>query len=144
MKNFDKTRRLVELMVSIGKLSGKEVIAVLSDMNQPLGQAVGNSLEFKETIATLNGNGPADFIEHCLTISSYMLLLGKKAKSLASARKLAEDALNAKIALEKFRQLVIAQEGDVSFVDNPEKLPAAENRLVIKAKRSGYLAQVHA
>ena len=144
MKNLDDARRLAELMAAIGKLSGREVIAVLSDMNQPLGHAVGNALELKEAIETLNGKGPADFLEHCLSIASYMLLLGKKANSLESARKLAEDALNSKSALEKFRQLVIAQGGDVSFVDNPEKLPAAENQLVVNAEQSGYLAQVHA
>ena len=144
MKNLNDARRLAELMAAIGKLSGREVIAVLSDMNQPLGQAVGNALELKEAIETLNGNGPSDFLEHCLSIASYMLLLGKKANSMGAARKLAEDALKSKSALEKFRQLVIAQGGDVSFVDNPEKLPAAENRLVVKAKRSGYLSQVHA
>lgn len=144
MKNLNDARRLAELMAAIGKLSGREVIAVLSDMNQPLGQAVGNALELKEAIETLNGIGPADFLEHCLSIASYMLLLGKKANSMGAARKLAEDALRSKSALEKFRQLVIAQGGDVSFVDNPGILPAAENRLVVKAERSGYLTQVHA
>jgi pyrimidine-nucleoside phosphorylase len=144
MKNLEDARRLAELMVAIGKLSGRVVIAVLSDMNQPLGQAVGNALELKEAIETLNGNGPADFLEHCLTISSYMLLLGKKANSLESARKLAEGVLNSKSALEKFRQLVITQGGDISFVDNTEKLPVAKNCLIVKSEQSGYLAEVHA
>jgi len=144
MKNLEDARRLAELMVAIGKLSGREVIAVLSDMNQPLGKAVGNALELKEAIETLNGKGPADFREHCLSIAGYMLLLGKKAINLASARKMAEESLNSGSALEKFRQLVIAQGGDISFVDNPEKLPVSENHLVVKAERSGYLTQVHA
>lgn len=144
MKTIEEARRLAELMAAIGKLSGREVIAVLSDMNQPLGQAVGNALELKEAIETLNGRGPADFLDHCLTIASYMLLLGKKSESLSSARIMAEDALNSRRALEKFRQLVIAQGGDVSFVDNPEKLPTAEFKMVVKTERCGYLSQVYA
>ena len=144
MKTIDEARCLAELMAAIGKLSGREVIAVLSDMNQPLGQAVGNALELKEAIETLNGRGPADFIEHCLSIASYMLLLGKKAESLSSARKMAEEALDSGKALEKFRQLVIAQGGDVSVIDHPEKLPSAEIKMLVKAERSGFLSQVHA
>ena len=144
MKTIEEARRLAELMVAIGKLSGREVIAVLSDMNQPLGQAVGNALELKEAIDTLNGNGPADFLDHCLTIASYMLFLGKKADKLASARIIAEDALNSGKALEKFRQLVVAQSGDVSFIDHPEKLPKSPHKLLVNAERSGYLSQVHA
>ena len=135
---------MAELMAAIGKLSGREVIALLSDMNQPLGHAVGNALELKEAIETLNGKGPADFLEHCLTVSSYMLLLGKKAESLESARKMAEDALRSGCAFEKFRQLVIAQGGDVSFVDHPEKLPVAANKMDVLSDRAGFLSQVHA
>lgn len=144
MKTIEEARRLAELMVAIGKLSGRELIAVLSDMNQPLGQAVGNALELKEAIDTLNGNGPADFLDHCLTIASYMLFLGKKADKLASARIIAEDALNSGKALEKFRQLVVAQSGDVSFIDHPEKLPKSPYKLLVNAERTGYLSQVHA
>ena len=144
MKTIEEARRLAELMAAIGKLSGREVIALLSDMNQPLGYAVGNALELKEAVETLNGKGPADFLEHCLTVSSYMLLLGKKAESLDSARKMSEDALRSGRALEKFRQLVIAQGGDVSFVDHPEKLPVAANKMVVTSDRSGFLSQVHA
>ena len=144
MKTIEEATRLAELMAAIGKLSGREVIALLSDMNQPLGHAVGNALELKEAIETLNGKGPVDFLEHCLTVSSYMLLLGKKAGSLDSARKMAEDALRSGRAFEKFRQLVIAQGGDVSFVDDPEKLPVAANKMLVTSDRAGYLSQVHA
>jgi pyrimidine-nucleoside phosphorylase len=144
MKTIEEARRLAELMAAIGKLSGREVIALLSDMNQPLGHAVGNALELKEAIETLNGKGPADFLEHCLTVSSYMLLLGKKAENLDSARKMAEDELGSGRAFEKFRQLVIAQGGDVSYVDAPEKLPVAANKKLVKSDRAGFLSQVHA
>ena len=144
MKTIEEARRLAELMVAIGKLSGREVIALLSDMNQPLGHAVGNALELKEAVETLNGKGPADFLEHCLTVSSYMLLLGKKAERLDSARDMAEDALRSGRALEKFRQLVIAQGGDVSFVDDLEKLPVAANKMLVTSDKEGFLSQVHA
>ena len=144
MKTIEEARRLAELMAAIGKLSGREVVALLSDMNQPLGNAVGNALELKEAVETLNGKGPADFLEHCLTVSSYMLLLGKKAESLDSARKMAEDALKSGRALEKFRQLVIAQGGDVSFVDDPETLPIAAYKMTVTSERAGFLSQVHA
>ena len=144
MKTIDEARRLAELMAAIGKLSGREVIALLSDMNQPLGHAVGNALELKEAVETLNGKSPADFLEHCLTVSNHMLLLGKKAESLDSARKMAEDALRSGRAFEKFRQLVIAQGGDISYVDDPKKLPVAANKLIVKSDRTGFLSQVHA
>jgi pyrimidine-nucleoside phosphorylase len=144
MKTLDDATHLAETMVSIGRLSGRKVVAVLSDMNQPLGCAVGNAIELKEAIETLNGGGPADFKEHCLLIASYMLLIGKKTDSLESARTMAEDVLNTKKALDKFRKLVIAQGGDVSYVDNPEKLPLSDCRMEVKAEQSGYLGRVHA
>jgi len=144
MKTIEEARRLAELMAAIGKLSGREVIALLSDMNQPLGHAVGNALELKEAVETLNGKGPADFLEHCLTVSSYMLLLGKKAEGLDSAREMAEEALRSGRALEKFRQLVIAQGGDISYIDDPGKLPVSANQMVMTSDRAGYLSKVHA
>ncbi len=144
MKTILEAKRLAELMAAIGKLSGREVIALLSDMNQPLGYAVGNALELKEAIETLNGNGPSDFLEHCLTVSSHMLLLGRKAESLDEARRMAEDVLQSGRAFEKFRQLVIAQSGDVSFVDNPNKLPVAAYEMLVASEKEAYLSQVHA
>ena len=95
MKNLEEARQLSRLMVAIGKLSGRKVVALLSDMNQPLGQAVGNALEVKEAIDTLNGKGPADFREHCLVVASHMLVIGEKAADLESARKMAEQAISA-------------------------------------------------
>ena len=82
MKNLDEARQLAQLMISIGNLSGRKVIALLSDMNQPLGCAVGNALEVKEAIDTLQGNGPQDFVEHCVNVAANMLFIGDKANNL--------------------------------------------------------------
>jgi pyrimidine-nucleoside phosphorylase len=131
-------------MVDIGKLAGREVVALLSDMNQPLGCAVGNALEVIEAIETLRGGGPADFREHCLHVGAYMLLLGKRAKDLAEGRAMVEQSIADGSALEKFRVLVQAQGGDVSYVDEPSKFPPAKFVETVKAPRSGYISQVHA
>jgi pyrimidine-nucleoside phosphorylase len=120
------------------------VVTLLSDMNQPLGEAVGNSLEVMEAINTLHNKGPADFREHCLHVSAHMLLLGKRTPDLESGRSMAEAVIASGAAFEKFRILVRAQGGDVSFVDFPENFPKAKFVEVVKAGRSGFLAQVHA
>jgi pyrimidine-nucleoside phosphorylase len=144
MKTLEDARQLANLMVDIGRLAGREVVALLSDMNQPLGNAVGNSLEVVEAIETLKDNGPADFLEHCLHVSAHMLVLGKRARDLAAGRALAEKSLADGSAFEKFRALVAAQGGDISYVDNTSKFPRAEHIQVVKAPRSGYLAEVQA
>jgi len=144
MKNAEEAKQLAKMMVAIGKLTGREVRAVISDMNQPLGEAVGNAIELKEAVNTLNNEGPGDFLEHCLVIASHMLVLGKKAKDLKEAKILAKNTLENKSAWNKFRELVIAQGGDVSFIDNPKKLPEASIRHEVKADRAGYISQIHA
>jgi pyrimidine-nucleoside phosphorylase len=144
MKSTEDAKQLAKIMVAIGKLSGREVRAVISDMNQPLGEAVGNAVELIEAINTLNNNGPSDFLEHCLVIASHMLVLGKKAEDLEEAKDLAMTTLENKSAWNKFRELVIAQDGDVSFIDDPKKLPEAPIRHEVKADRAGFISQVHA
>ncbi len=144
MKDLEHARELAHLMVEIGKLSGRKVRALLSDMNQPLGEAVGNAIELKEAIETLHGRGPADFREHCFTIAAHMLLLGEKAKTLEAAHSMAEKAITDGKAWEKFIQLVKAQNGDVSYIEHPEKLPSASIQEEIKADRDGYLSMVNA
>ena len=144
METLDEARALSHLMIDIGKLAGRQVVALLSDMNQPLGQAVGNALEVVEAIETLRGAGPADFREHCLHVSSHMLVLGRRTSDLDSARQMAEAVIASGLAFEKFRLLVAAQGGDISFVDDPQKLPKAKYFEVVKATRSGYLSRVHA
>jgi pyrimidine-nucleoside phosphorylase len=144
MQTLDEARKLAELMVNIGRLAGRQTVALLSDMNQPLGHAVGNALEVVEAIETLHGGGPADFREHCLHVSAHMLLLGKRAKDLDEGRRMAELSIADGSAFEKFRVLVQAQGGDVSFVDDPSKFPQAKLVDVVKAPRSGFISQVHA
>ena len=144
MVTLDEARILANLMVDIGKLAGREVVALLSDMNQPLGCAVGNSLEVIEAIETLKGGGPEDFREHCLHVSAHMLVLGKRTKDLGEGRALAEKAIANGSALEKFRVLVQAQGGDVSYVDELSKFPRAKYIEVVNASRSGNISQVQA
>jgi pyrimidine-nucleoside phosphorylase len=144
METLEEARKLASLMTDIGKLAGREVVALLSDMNQPLGCAVGNSLEVVEAIKTLKGGGPDDFREHCLFVSAHMLVLGKRAKDLAEGRAMAEKSIADGSALEKFRVLVQAQGGDVSYVDDMSKFPRAKFIDVVKAPRSGFISQVQA
>ncbi len=131
-------------MVEIGKLAGRDVVPLLSDMNQPLGHAVGNSLEVVEAIETLHGHGPADFTEHCLHVSAHMLVLGHRAPDLASGRRMAENAISSGAAFEKFRVLVIAQGGDVSYLDNPALFPKPDFVEQVGSSHSGYLSRVNA
>jgi pyrimidine-nucleoside phosphorylase len=144
MKNLEDARQLSRLMVSIGKLSGRKVVALLSDMNQPLGNAVGNALEVKEAIATLHGKGPADFTAHCIEVSSHMLVVGEKAVNLENAKKMVLDTLRSGRSWAKFRQLVINQGGDVTCIDDPEKLVKARLIETVPASRSGYLKEINA
>jgi len=144
METLEKGQQLARLMVSIGKLSNRRVIAVLSDMNQPLGEAVGNAIELKEAIQTLIGNGPQDFMEHCLAISSYMLVLGNLAGDLKIGQEMAEQALMKGSAWKRFRELVIAQNGDVRFVDEPDRLPKAGYIETVCSPHTGFIAEVNA
>lgn len=144
METLDEARSLASLMTDIGEQAGRKVVTLLSDMNQPLGDAVGNSLEVIEAINTLQNRGPADFRKHSLHVSAHMLLLGKRAPDLETGRRMAEAAISSGAAFEKFRILVQAQGGDVSFVDVPEKFPRAKLIKVINADRSGFISQVNA
>ena len=144
MQTVDMARELANLMIDIGRLAGRETVALLSDMNQPLGNAVGNALEVSEAIDTLQGRGPADFREHCLHVAAHMLVLGKKTADLQAARLMAEKSLADGSAFEKFRVLVSAQAGDVSYIDQPDKLPKAKFVEVVKSPNSGHLTRVHA
>lgn len=144
MKNLDEAHELAEVMVAIGKLSGRRVIAVLSQMDQPLGVAVGNALEMKEAIEMLNGTGPEDFHAHCIDLSAYMLILGKKATELESARRMAQEAIDNGSALNKFKELIQTQHGDVNVIDHPELLPSASLVIPITADSSGWVKVVDA
>jgi pyrimidine-nucleoside phosphorylase len=144
MQTLEQAEELARLMVEIGRQGGLKVVALLSDMNQPLGNAVGNALEVKEALATLSGEGPPDFVEHCLVVAGHMLRLAGRASDLAGARALAQAALADGSGLGKFRALVGAQGGDPRCVDEPERLPAAQLVEEFRAPTSGYLLAVHA
>ncbi len=144
MPTLDKARELARLMVDIGKGANREAVALISDMNQPLGHAVGNSLEVQEAIATLQGGGPADFTAHCLEISAHLLTLAGKARSLDEAKQVAAVAMSDGRALTKFRLMVERQGGQAGMVDNPDRLPAASLVEPIFAERSGYIAGIDA
>lgn len=144
MQTLDEARELANLMVDIGRLAGRKTVALLSDMNQPLGSAVGNALEVIEAIETMRGGGPADFREHCLHVAAHVLVLGQRAKDLEEGRVLAEKSISNGSALEAFRVLVRAQGGDVSYVDDLSKYARAKYVEVVNAPRSGYVSQVHA
>jgi pyrimidine-nucleoside phosphorylase len=144
METLEDARVLANLMVDIGKLAGREVVTLLSDMNQPLGNAVGNSLEVVEAVQTLEGGGPQDFREHCFHVSAHMLVLGKRARDLAEGRSMAEKAIADGSAFEKLRVLVRAQGGDVTYVEDVSKFPRAKFVEVVTAHRSGNISQIHA
>ena len=144
METLEDARQLANMMVDIGQLAGRDVVALLSDMNQPLGNAVGNSLEVVEAVETLKDNGPEDFLEHCLHVSAHMLVLGKRAKDLTEGRTMAEKSISDGSAFEKFRVLVEAQGGDVSYVDDLSKFPVAEYMEEVKSPQSGYVSQIQA
>jgi pyrimidine-nucleoside phosphorylase len=144
MQTLDEARVLGSLMVDIGHLAGRKTVALLSDMNQPLGSAVGNALEMIEAIELLRGHAPKDYYEHCLHLSSHMLVLGQRAKDLDEGRAMAEKSITDGSALEKLRVLVQAQGGDVTYVDGTSKFEHAKYVEVVKAPRSGFISQVHA
>lgn len=144
MANLEDAKSLSHLMVDIGKRSNRKVTAIISDMNQPLGEAVGNALEVKEAIATLHGNGPEDFQEHCLTVASHLLVLGEACPSIEEGRKIAEKALADGRAWRKFRELVQAQGGDIHYVDEPARLPSAPIIETVLSKTNGYISEVNA
>jgi pyrimidine-nucleoside phosphorylase len=142
MKTLDESRELAKAMVGIGNNTGRKTMAVISDMNQPLGYAIGNALEVKEAIDTLSGKGPKDLTELCLVLGSYMVLLAEKAKSLEEARSLLEEAIQNGSALEKMKVFLRSQGGDSSIVDDPSKLPQAKFRIELPALAEGYIAEI--
>ena len=144
MRTEEDALALASLMVDIGKRMGRRVRAVISDMNQPLGRAIGNALELREALDTLLGRGPAGFLEHCLTVSSQMLQLTGQVQDEAETRSQLVDLLNDQQALAKFREWIAAQHGDLRCVDDPGLLPAARFQRVIPAPRSGYIVGVNA
>ncbi|MGD2148557.1 MAG: thymidine phosphorylase [Anaerolineae bacterium] len=144
MKTMEDAEALARGLVRVGTRAGREVVALISAMDQPLGWAVGNALEVREAISTLHEGGPRDLREHCLAVAAEMLMLCGKAGDANTALTLALETLSSGAAWQKFRQMVEAQGGDVSTVDDPEKLPQAPIVEPVPAARSGYLASLNA
>ena len=144
MKNMNDARELARTMVDIGKHLNRNTVAVLSDMSEPLGMAVGNSLEVKEAIASLHGEGPEDLMELCYTSGSIMLVQAKVCKTRKEAReKLKEVVANGK-AFEKLVAMVKAQGGDVEYILHPEKFEMSKRIIEVLAPRSGYIKEIDA
>lgn len=142
MKNVEAAKELAIVMCKIGNALGRDTRAVLTDMEQPLGFAVGNALEVKEAIATLHGHGPKDFTDLCLRSGAIMLEQAKIAKSEEEAIEMLKKVITDGSAFEKFRQMVIAQGGDVSYIDHPEKFPESKYVVEVKAPKDGYIKRI--
>jgi len=144
MKTLEQAELLARSMVEIGHSVGRQVVAVISDMSQPLGYAVGNALEVSEAIATLRGDGPADFTELCLTVAGQMLILGHKAQNEADARTMLMAAIQSGRGLAKLRELIESQGGCGDVVTMPELMPQARLIETVGAPRTGYIAAINA
>lgn len=142
MKTREDALALAKEMVQLGKNAGRKTIAVVSNMDQPLGNTVGNALEVREAIDTLNGNGPRDFTELVMTLGSYMLLAGGKADKEEMARRMLRQVVEDGSALRKLAEFVKAQGGDESYVYEPEKLPCAKIRKELLAPVDGYIQKI--
>lgn len=140
MKNVDEAKELATEMVKIGRQVKRQTLAVISDMSQPLGYAVGNALEVAEAIDTLKGKGPKDLTELCLVLGSQMLIAANKVDTLEEGKQLLQEKIDNGKALETLRQFIQNQGGKAEVVDHPELLPQAQYQIAIEADRDGYLS----
>ena len=137
MENTERARILAETMVKIGNMANKETIAVLTNMNQPLGRYAGNALETKEAIETLNGNGERDVVMVCGVLGAYMLKLAGVGDSIVENMKLIQSKIDSKEGLAKFKEMIGCQGGDITVVENPEKLVTAKHTVPINTLEDG-------
>jgi len=144
MKTEVEAEALANLMVKIGQGVGRKVAAVIADMNQPLGYAVGNALEVREAMETLQGVGPADFREHCLTVAGKMIQLAGKAPTLEAAQEILARSLEDGTAWAKFKEWITAQGGEPAILENPDLLPTAKIIEAVAAPQSGFIAAIDA
>lgn len=142
MKDVPSARALATLMIKIGRRLGKDVRAIISGMEEPLGKAVGNALEVKEAIATLRGEGPADFAELIENAGAILLNQGQMAKDLEEGKKLIREAIDSGQGLAKLKELFAAEGGDASYIDHPEKFPTAAYEFEIRAKEGGFVEEI--
>jgi pyrimidine-nucleoside phosphorylase len=144
MKTVEDAQALAKIMIDIGSKMNRKVIAVVTSMSQPLGFTIGNALEVKEAIDTLRGNGPEDLTELCLELGSHMLVLGEAAKTQNEAVKILKKLINSGAAFDKFKELVKAQGGDTSVIDQTNLLPDTQFSETYKSKNKGYISELNA
>lgn len=144
MKTKADAVALAKEMVSIGKLVNRKTMALITDMSVPLGNNIGNNLEVIEAVNTLKGKGPEDLTEVCIELASRMIYLGEKAESLEDAEIKAREAIKNGSALKKLIEMVKAQGGDPSYIENTEKFPKTKYSVEIKAEKDGYIAEMNA
>ena len=144
MKTLDQSRDLAPALVDIGKQAGLQCMAVISDMNQPLGNKIGNALEIEESIDVLKGKGPVDLTELVLTLGSYMVVMGGKAKTPDQARQLLEQTITDGTAYDRFKAMVVAQGGDPRVMDDYQVMPQAKYQIPYLAKRAGVVTKLTA
>ena len=144
MKTLEDAKALAESMVAIGQQVGRNTMAIISDMSQPLGYAIGNSLEVIEAVETLKGQGPADLTELCLVLGSKMIVAGGKAESIDEARTMLKAVIDDGSALELFGKLIEAQGGNASIIHDTSLLPTAKHQIEVPATASGYVTKIEA
>jgi pyrimidine-nucleoside phosphorylase len=142
MKTEEDAAFLAELMVETGNRMGKKVVALITDMDQPLGMRVGNALEVEEVLEVLRGRGPEDLRELCKELAAWMLHLGGRAATIAQAKKLSDELIESGEALEKFREMVALQGGNAGVIDDPKLLPRAKYALDVVSPQSGYVSEI--
>ena len=142
MKTEAEAKKLAETMVSIGNKVGRKTVAMITNMDQPLGNAIGNALEVKEAIETLQGNGPNDLTELCLELGSHMVVLANKATTLAEAKERLTENLYNKKAINMFKTFIASQGGDGTIVDDVTLLPQAKYKIPVQAKKEGYITKI--
>lgn len=142
MKKENDAVHLAKLMVETGERMGKQIVAVITNMDQPLGRMVGNAMEVEECIEILHGRGAADLRELCLHLAAWMFYLGAKTGSVAEGKQHAERIISSGMAFDRFRQMVELQGGDVSVIDDPTRLPSADHRVDVLSSKSGYVSSI--
>lgn len=144
MKDTKQAEDLAHEMVKIGKNYGRKTMALITNMDQPLGNAIGNSLEIKEAIETLKGNGPEDLYELCLALGEELLVFAKKVDTLEEGRVLLEEVVDSGRAFDKFKEMVLYQGGEVEMVENPDLLPKSKHIIEVKSVKEGYVKEINA
>jgi pyrimidine-nucleoside phosphorylase len=142
MKNEKDAVFLADLMVETGERMGKQVVALITDMDQPLGCMIGNALEVVEAVDILRGEGPEDLRQLCLELAGWMLHLGGVSGTVAEGKKRSEKLIGSGEALDRFRQMVALQGGDPRAIDDPKKLPQAHHTMMLSSPKSGHLASL--